>query len=242
MGKKLKYTMLASSLFLITATSGKMIVFAGSITMRSTGSISYIINTDTVNVKDPLNPGSIDSITPKDSTEHQNPTSGPLSLDYVSNIKFGEQKTMGEDATYYAQLDKFIDSNRATIERPNFVQVTDKRGSNAGWHLTVTQDTQFKNGAESLNGASLSLDYATLTTPNDGIAPTASQKFTLTPGVASDVLNATNNQGTGTWIERFGNDNTQGKTSISLSIPGKTKKVQGEYNSDLTWALTDSPA
>lgn len=219
------------------------IVFAqDGASMKSIGSISYVTDTDPVSPIDPVNPDPVNPITPDDKQDHENPTSGPLSIDYISNLRFGEQKTTGSNMTYYAQLDHITDSNGVSTERPDFIQITDKRGSNAGWHLTVTQDEQFKNGTEELKGASLTLDHATLATPNDGVAPTASQAITLDPGKASDVLNAEADQGTGTWLDRFGKDEAEGKTSISLVVPGNTKKLQGEYTTSLTWTLADSPA
>lgn len=248
MHKAVKYTTLAATLLLTSVTLGKGTVFADDepvkdgASMKSIGSISYVTDTDPVNPIDPVNPDPDNPITPDDPDDHEDPTSGPLSIDYVSNLRFGEQKTTGTDTTYYAQLDHITDSKGVSTDRPNFVQVTDKRGSNAGWHLTVTQDAQFKSGQEELNGAVLTLDHATLATPNDGKAPTASQNISLTPGKASDVLDAKADQGTGTWLNRFGNDEEEGKSSVSLSVPGKTKKVQGEYKTSLTWTLTDSPA
>lgn len=208
---------------------------------HSIGSIKYVVDNSTTAPIDPTNPDPDKPITPTDPG-HENPSAGPLSIDYVSNIKFGEQKTTGTDATYYASLDKVTDSTGKEVEVPDFVQVTDKRGSNAGWHLSVTEDTQFKNGNDTLDGALITMKNGTLSTPNDGDAPTASTEINLVPGTASDVIDATVNKGTGTWLDRFGKDNPAAKQSISMFVPGKTKKVQGEYKTTLTWTLTDSPA
>lgn len=210
--------------------------------MKSVGTISYVIDDAPVNPLDPLDPDPEKPITPTDPEDHGKPTPGPLSIDYISNLRFGEQKTTGMDMTYYAQLDNIIAADGTKINRPNFVQVTDKRGSNTGWRLSVTQDSQFKSGEDELAGAVLKLDHASLSTPDDGIEPTANQGISLTPGVSSDILNAKENQGTGTWLNRYGVDEEEGKSSVSLSVPGKTKKVQGEYKTSLTWTLTDTPA
>lgn len=239
----IKYTTFATTILIGIGISQSSKVFAADgASMKSIGSISYVIDNSPVNPIDPINPDPNNPITPDDPGDHEKPTSGPLSIDYVSNIKFGEQKTTGSDITYYAQLDHITDSKGTKNDRPNFVQVTDKRGTDVGWHLTVTQDEQFKNGKEELQGAVLSLNHSTLSTPNDGVAPTTNQSISLTPGKASTVLDAKVNQGTGTWLDRFGNDQSDGKTSITLSVPGKTKKIKGEYKSSLTWTLTDSPA
>lgn len=244
---KNKYTTL-TALLLTTLTTGgistaKHVQAAtDGASMKSIGTIEYVQDTDPVNPVDPINPDPSNPITPDDPGDHDPSTNGPLSIDYVSNIRFGQQKTTGTDKIYWAALDKVTDTNEhKKLNRPNFVQVTDKRGSNAGWHLTVTEDKQFLNGTDSLEGAVLKLDNATLSSPDEGNAPDASQAIELVPGVASDVMNAAANKGTGTWLDRFGNDEAAGEKSISLFVPGKSKKVQGEYKTSLTWTLTDSP-
>lgn len=63
----------------------------------------------------------------------------------------------------------------------------------------------------------------------------------LDPGVSQDVATAEESKGSGTWAVRFGQDNEEGKQSISLEVPSTTTKAQGEYATTLTWKLTDSP-
>ena len=170
-------------------------------TAHSTGSIKYVTDNSTTDPIDPTNPDPDKPVTPTDPG-HENPGAGPLSIDYVSNINFGEQKTTGTDATYYANLDKISESDGTASEVPNFVQVTDKRGSNAGWHLSVTEDTQFKNGNDTLDGALITMKNGTLSTPNDGEAPTASTEIKLVPGQLQNVVDAATDKGTGTWLDR----------------------------------------
>ena len=241
MKNTIKYTTLAATVLLTGLALGSSSVYAeDGASVQSVGTISYTIDDSIVGPVDPLDPTK--PIKPTDP-ETPEPTAGPLSIDYVSSLRFGEQKTTGSDMTYHAQLDHVIDNESGEeVDRPNFVQITDKRGSNAGWHLSVTQDEQFKSGTDVLEGAALTLDKGTLSTPNDGVAPFANQAITLTPGAASDVMDAKEDQGTGTWVDRFGNDEEEGQESVSLFVPGKTKKVQGEYKTTLTWALTDAPA
>ncbi|MFH4233977.1 WxL domain-containing protein, partial [Acinetobacter baumannii] len=76
-------------------------------------------------------------------------------------------------------------------EVPNYVQVTDNRGTNAGWKLTVTQNEQFKTTSnQELTGAALTLKNGILNSASGSDAPESLQNITLTPGVASDVVNA----------------------------------------------------
>lgn len=242
--KKSAYTTLAATVLLTGMAFGGSSVLADDATdgaaMHSKGTISYVRDESPTNPVDPTDPNTDNPVTPTDP--HEPSTSGPLSIDYVSNLYFGEQKTTGSEMTYYADLDHMKDSTGKDIDRPNFVQVTDKRGSNAGWNLTVTQDSQFKNGDNELAGATLKLANATLSTANDGTAPKAETSVELTVGKAVPVMSAEADQGTGTWLDRFGKDEEEGKTSVSLTVPGDTKKVQGEYATSLTWTLTDTPA
>lgn len=208
--------------------------------VTSEGIIGFIENTDIVDPTDPIEPGNpLVPIYPGPGG-----TAGPLSIDYVSKIQFGvDNKTSGKDEVYWAKLDKFKGVEEGeVIERPNFIQVTDKRGSNVGWRLTVTQNEQFKNGTEELTGAVLTLGNGALKTSDGGTTPTIYKPIILDPGTPSDVAIADVNQGTGTWIALFGSTNEEAKESISLEVPGSTKKVQGEYKTELTWDLTDAPA
>ena len=245
--KKSAYTTIAATVLLTAISFGGSSVLADDATdgakMHSKVTITYVRDESPTNPVDPTDPNTDNPVTPTDPDDHEKPTNGPLSIDYVSKLYFGEQKTTGSEMTYFADLDHMKDSTGKDIDRPNFVQVTDKRGSNAGWNLTVTQDSQFKNGDNELTGATLKLANATLSTANDGTAPSAAPSTVeLTVGTAVPVMSAKASEGTGTWIDRFGKDEEEGKTSVSLTVPGDTKKVQGEYATSLTWTLTDTPA
>ncbi|EMG26899.1 hypothetical protein X560_2174 [Listeria fleischmannii 1991] len=210
-------------------------VLAADVTSK--GDITFTQNTDPGKPEVPGTGEEIDPGTPA-------PTPGPLSINYVSNIHFANQMISGNDEVYYADLDKVTLANSGTeVEVPNFVQVSDNRGSNAGWHLTVEQVSQFKNGASTLTGAKLSFKNAAMQSSKATAAntPTA-YSFELDPaGTASDVINAEANKGMGTWSTSFGDD-TNGAKSISLSVPGDTAKIVGKYEAELKWTLTDTPA
>lgn len=125
---------------------------------------------------------------------------------------------------------------------PNYVQVTDNRGTNAGWKLSVTQNDQFKTAeGRDLTGAALTLKNGTLHSASGSEAPKAAQDIKLTPGQASDVVTAQEEQGMGTWVNTFGKSVEDAEKSVELSVPGKTKKEQAEYTTSLTWELKDAP-
>lgn len=238
-----KYHLLATvSILGITLLSGSLQAHAvDGGTYKSNADVEYIKNNGGVDPVDPTDPTK-----PIDPTDPVDPgTAGPLSIDYMSNIHFGQQEISGDDKVYYATLVDFTDDTGATVQRQNFIQVTDNRGSNVGWHLVVKQDQQLSNGSgQELAGAQLTLANGTMVGKTPGVdAPIANQQVTITPdGSASDVIDAQAHQGMGTWVDLFGQDNTAGANSISLSVPGKSEKYEGVYTGQLTWVLTDTPA
>ncbi|WP_420812307.1 WxL domain-containing protein [Listeria kieliensis] len=210
----------------------------GGIT-TSKGDITFEKNKGTTKPKDPDTGKPVIPVDPDPVV----PTNGPLSIDYISNVHFGTQKISGSTEVYYATLDQVKDAESGAIsERPNMVQITDDRGTNAGWKLTVKQEAQFKNGSSELDGAVLKFENPTLKSSNKSATNTPTAKaMTLSPaGAASDVMIANANQGMGTWFDQFGADQDSGKQSISLTVPGDTAKVEGKYETTLTWTLTDS--
>lgn len=175
------------------------------------------------------------------------PTKGPLSLNYVSDIQFGTHKRSNSTQVFYAQLDKidYLDASE-TQKRANFVELTDNRGSNAGWHLTVKQNGQLQNQAgEQLEGAIISFKQITPRSL-DGVGkqPTAipTEPVSLSPnGITNSlILTAQKGTGMGSWSISFGKDEKEGIESILVTIPEKTPKKDGAYSTTLTWTLGDS--
>ncbi|KRL61306.1 WxL domain-containing protein [Latilactobacillus fuchuensis] len=248
---KINKVLMASAVVLATSvnlSSVAMAAEAGSVTTK--GDVTFVEDTDPTTPVDPTDPD-----IPVDPTDPDKPnsTEGPLSIDYASNLHFGEQKISAKTQTYFAAMDKIKDPADAnnTLDKPNWVQVTDKRGTNVGWKLQVQQGAQFATGAaEELKGAEIKLMNGATKSTSDNQAgvPTASQEITLVPGdsttagAAQDVMTAQADQGMGTWTNGFGDDTT-GSKSISLTVPGASAKVKdGKYTTDLTWVLTDTPA
>ncbi|MEI5989736.1 hypothetical protein A5881_001229 [Enterococcus termitis] len=216
----------------------------------STGSNAYVtIEKYSGDGEQPVNPTDPNEIVkPGPNTDGTNPhqpsTKGPLSLNYISNLKFGTQTANGNDAVYQVKPDRVIDSKETEIEVPNYVQVTDHRGTNSGWTLLVKQDGAFKNGAHSLAGTELVFTSPVLASKSgkDTTSPSANANFTLTAdGNSAMVMYAATDQGMGTWVDRFGKNLEEAKTGIQLKIPGDSKKVAGFYQTSLTWTLTDTP-
>ncbi|EOH99076.1 hypothetical protein UAW_01033 [Enterococcus haemoperoxidus ATCC BAA-382] len=175
---------------------------------------------------------------------------GPLTIDYITKLNFGAVKVSGNTTTYHAKLAELKLKDIVEPKKvPNYVQVTDNRGTNAGWQLQLKQDTQFQakdanNKVTELTGAQLTLDNPTLKSTQKGseFAPLGI-KQKLTPGAAAvTVVNAAAGKGMGTWHYSLGDTNEQAEKSVSLTIPGDTAKLANvAYKTVLTWTLVDAP-
>lgn len=197
--------------------------------------------TSPVNPTDPTQP-----VTPNPNDPHQPGTAGPLSLDYISNFHFGTKVIQTVDATYYAQLDQVQNTSSTLINVPNYAQVSDKRGLNLGWKLSVKQNGQFATADATpavLTNAQLSFVAAT---PNStsliALAP-ATLPVSLDPTGAnsSTVATALVSTGMGTWTLAFGTG-AGAAQGVKLTVPNATAKVANKlYKTTLTWTLNDGP-
>lgn len=219
---------------------------AEDISLTSEGRIGFVNIIDPEKPVDPVGP--VDPVDPSKPLKPVEPgkpgTGGKLSIDYVSTIKFGiDNQTSGKNTEYFAKLDRFKDEEDKEFERPNFIQVTDNRGTNAGWKLTVKQVNQFTNTTgDMLTGAQLGMKNLSMVTADGGIIPAfVKEKIELVPNESSEIVQAGENTGTGTWAALFGKNNEEAATSISLFVPGNTKKIAGNYTTSLKWDLTDAP-
>lgn len=188
---------------------------------------------------DPENPDPTNPIDPSDPPDTG--TGGPLSIDYSSRFKFGLQQISTLDKIYYASAD--IMGNN--LRKPTYVQVTDKRGTLAGWKLTISQPNQFKTvDGDILEGAELTLTKGEVASSvNSDYTPTVVEdRLSLKPGVGNFlVINAKKNTGVGTWIYRFGSDEKENRDAVQLKIPGTSVKLAKKYSTELVWTLEDTP-
>ncbi|MBO0474726.1 hypothetical protein IGL98_001252 [Enterococcus sp. DIV0840] len=205
--------------------------------IKSQGDVTFKIDDEKTPPVDPTNPG--EEVEPEEPGES---TDGPLSIDHVSNLHFGEQLISAKAKTYYAKLEK-VKKGEETKEVPNYVQVTDKRGSNEGWYLSVQQDKQFTTGEDiELKGAILKLSNTQVktTADNKSKAPSAVSEISLVPGGAGmSVIAANKDEGMGLWVGSFGNETT-GENSVSLFVPGESAKQAAKYSTTLTWTLSNT--
>ncbi|PEF45193.1 cell surface protein [Bacillus cereus] len=254
---------LALAAFASTGVSAFADTQAGDYTReyKSNAIVEFLPDNGPTNPVDPENPDPNNPVDPWDPTtpDHKpNPgTDGPLSLDYASSLDFGKNKITNKDEVYYANPQYLWNEDHsdfdASTARPNYVQVSDKRGTNAGWSLTVKQEGQFKNETtqnKELTGSEMKFTQSTPVSNTENVTAPKATDFTLDPnGAVSNVMAASKGAGAGTWVDRFGtveNVEVDGEQvlknkAITLSVPGKTAKDAVKYETTLTWTLTDVP-
>lgn len=247
-----------ATLVVLTVTLGGSIVHAANVDYDSNGTIEFIPSHDPTAPVDPTNPDPGKPVLPVDPTDPTGPkpgTVGPLSIDYASSLDFGVNKISNKDEVYYARAQQYKDGKAAT---PNYVQVSDNRGNNAGWTLKVKQNGQFKATGtlnNTLTGSVVKLTDAQVASNSTAVFPTANAAIELdAAGAESLVMSAKANQGAGTYIDRWGTVESVKETAkdgsqvdaevtkaISLSVPGSTPKDAVKYSTTLTWSLSDVP-
>lgn len=196
------------------------------------------------NPLDPLNPEV--EVEPENKPELPE-DQGKLSIDFISSFNFGTQAISVHDQTYYAQPQRLLNEDGTVNEsgdRPNYVQISDRRPETErnGWELAVTQKEQFKGEAnKEFLGASLSLSNQQVITAQGGTAPgLQSIPCVLIPGNRRTLLKAQGDEGTGTWIYRFGDADTAGE-SVALNVPKGANPEATTYSATLIWELNAVP-
>ncbi|MBJ8204953.1 WxL domain-containing protein [Bacillus cereus] len=225
-------------------------------TYESNGVVEFIPSTDPTDPVDPNNPDPEVPVNPVDPTDPEGPnpgTNGPLSIDYASSLDFGINKISNKDMTYYAKAQE-LRSDEGSTYVPNYVQISDNRGTNAGWTLTVKQEGQLSNATaqnKELTGSQIQFVDPTVASKTEVTPPTPADVITLDPnGAESPVMSAKQSAGAGLWVDRWGTveemagdqgEKVQKTKAISLTIPGKTPKDAVKYSTKLTWNLSDVP-
>ena len=174
-----------------------------------------------------------------DPTDPENPGTGnpgPLSIDYVPNLKFGEHKVTGAIKTY----------NVTNVDP--FIQVTDKTGNKAGWNVTV-ESSDFKNGDKVLANAELSFTSGIVEKAKEPTAtgkPLAKDVVSMKAKSSQPIFDAAVGDGVGTWLDSYTVDPLPAegeKVADNGKITLKTfgDEAIGTYTADLTWTLAAGP-
>ncbi|UQF11593.1 WxL domain-containing protein [Vagococcus lutrae] len=214
----------------------------------SNGLIEFTPGEQPVDPVDPLNPEQpVDPTDPTDPEGKPQPgTPGPLSIDFASSFNFGDNKITSKDEIYYAGLQKYKDkdTDQELREGPNYVQVTDNRGTLAGWTLKVKQTKQFEtDDSHKLDGAKITLTNGNINTVSESAPATAVDKIEI-DNMNEDllVMSAKKDAGAGTFLTRWGDEDlAKSKESVKLFVPGKAVKKKAQYRTSFVWTLTDVP-
>ena len=204
--------------------------------LTSEANVTFKANTKPIS---PVDPGDGEEIEP-----NRPPTEGPLSINYASNLEFGKQKKALREQVFYAQEDQItVVSTKETKAVPNFVQITDLRGTASGWRLSVKQNGPLKqqNGAK-LTGTSLVISAESVesmygfTNKPTGLKE---NQFLLDDGQAHEILNAEPGTGISTWNVYLGKSG-EFSSGVHLIVPHEGVPEVGRYTTSLTWVLTDA--
>lgn len=231
-------------LMMVAAVSGSMLVTSSSAftavadTTTSKNSVNFVAGgsegEDPMGPLDPLNPDNPNPPSPVDPMDPENPGTGhvgPLTINYVSNIKFGEQKISGKDITYNG------------LNADPFIQVTDIRGTGAGWSLSA-KSNGFANadGKKVLKGAELSFKNSQVkagSKNNISLAPVASS-IVFNNTASQPVMSAKKEAGKGTWLNVWSGTD-QSNENVQLKVLAGTAEADTEYTSTINWELADAP-
>ncbi|EOC8746380.1 WxL domain-containing protein [Listeria monocytogenes] len=273
-------SLLALGLIVAPVLSGDFASAATSVTKDSKGIVKFDKSTtpdpDPVN-PDPVNPDPVDP-----DPVIPDPTDPPVGTDglwilavsdwdfgthNVSSLSSGALNVHAADDT----ISTYVDANgngqqdlpgevSVTKKVTPYAQISDVRGTNTGWTLSVT-GSAFKDSstpAKTIPGAELTIPKSTVSSATSTAqAPTGYDSVTIsmTGGAAVPVMaakdmqtatptNFNDDQGMGTWTDSFGSQavSATDTSKPKLSIPKNVVVADGTYQSTLTWTLSDTPA
>ncbi|WP_429976771.1 WxL domain-containing protein [Enterococcus sp. AZ051] len=200
--------------------------------------------------------GPVSPVDPLDPEIDVNPENQPklpedqglLSIDFISSFTFGSQAISAQTKRYYAQPQRLLNHDGTlndVEERPNYIQVSDRRPDNErkGWTLAVTQNSQFTDRqGNQLRGARLLLNNQQFASVQENGEPTLQNQdgVVLLPEQKIPLVTASNGQGAGTWVYRFGDGESAGE-SVALEVPPSADPRATTYQTTLTWELSAVP-
>ncbi|HAC1985839.1 TPA_asm: WxL domain-containing protein [Listeria monocytogenes] len=268
-------SLLALGLIVAPVLSGDFASAATSVTKDSKGIVKF--NKSTTPDPDPVNPDPVDP-----DPVIPDPTDPPVGTDglwilavsdwdfgthNVSSLSSGALNVHAADDT----ISTYVDANgngqqdlpgevSVTKKVTPYAQISDVRGTNTGWTLSVT-GSAFKDSstpAKTIPGAELTIPKSTVSSATSTAqAPTGYDSVTIsmTGGAAVPVMaakdmqtatptNFNDDQGMGTWTDSFGSQavSATDTSKPKLSIPKNVVVADGTYQSTLTWTLSDTPA
>ncbi|MGM7314011.1 WxL domain-containing protein [Enterococcus casseliflavus] len=197
---------------------------------------------DGVDPRDPLNPDvDVDPDNRPTLPENQ----GLISIDFISQFDFGHVPIRSSQAYYPALPQKLrnAEDDPAGGERPNYVQISDRREESTGWTLSARLDEAgfVSEEGHQLRGVQLLLNNIRMatTSSNTSSAPTYWESRELNAG-RQILAKAEEGQGSGTWIQRFGDGETMDQ-SVMLEVPVSATPQATSYTGIIHWELSFVP-
>ena len=197
---------------------------------------------DGVDPRDPLNPDvDVDPDNRPTLPENQ----GLISIDFISQFDFGHVPIRWSQAYYPALPQKLrnAEDDPAGGERQNYVQISDRREESTGWTLSARMDEAgfVSEEGHQLRGVQLLLNNIRMATTgsNTSTAPTYWESRELNTG-RQILAKAEEGQGSGTWIQRFGDGETMDQ-SVMLEVPVNAAPQATSYTGIIHWELSFVP-
>lgn len=163
---------------------------------------------------------------------------GFISIDFVSQFDFGTVPIRSSTSRYPARPQRIssVDDHEST-ERPNYIQVSDRRFLPNGWTLSARLSEEGFVSTDAfkhyLKGASVHLNNIEMVTSKENRSEAPDYFEAIELGPQNQVIaRANENQGTGTWIQRYGNEHTMQK-SVELEIPIGARPQATSYQGTL---------
>ncbi len=171
---------------------------------------------------------------------------GFISIDFVSQFDFGTVPIRSSTSRYPARPQRIssVDDHEST-ERPNYIQVSDRRFLPNGWTLSARLSEEGFVSTDAfkhyLKGASVHLNNIEMVTSKENPSEAPDYFEAIELGQQNQVIaRANENQGAGTWIQRYGNEHTMQK-SVELEIPIGARPQATSYQGTLHWELSFVP-
>lgn len=160
-------------------------------------------------------------------------------IDFVPAFSFGRQNISTQDKVYTADALKIEETNK---QRPNFVQISNFDREISSWNLSVRQEKQFQTSeGDLLLGASLRFVNTELISIHNQVPPADyPREVELIPGETSQLFKVDTGAAAGTWIYRFGNQESKAE-SVRLTILGDTMPSARNYQTKFIWTISTTP-
>lgn len=228
------------------------------------GTIQYTINDESENegneVIDPENPDDKVTVEPEEGSNNNN-KKGELRVEFLSNLKFDEQKITTGVGEYFASPTNAKNKAGEDIQRGNFIQVTDQRAAGApmGWKLSAEVTKAFTNKEEvTLDGAQITYTLPFInSTQKAANFPVAESVVVLDASSGSKTMvSAEAAKGWGAYAIEYGRPSLDdaGKVvedgtgevkatmhkAVMLNVPANTPlDTTTQYEAEITWTIAD---